>query len=315
MLIISDADSVRPSERFDFWREVVCQHFVPATSHSESREAFQGRLTSCELGQFGAGLLEATPHLWTRDARQIRVDGRDDFLLGMVVSGEGRLTQDDRTVHQMPGQLILYDARRPFDYRITDKTIVFRVRRSTLLSHAKMGEALCVTHLGEGSPLRDILGATLQHCVNVPDHPPPGHAVAAHLGASIFNMLLALLELKTGEMPISMSSCQVVQLERVKRQIMANLGDPSLSCEKLAQQAGTSVRTLNRLFGTLGTTPMRWVWQQRLEATRRDLVEGRAKTVTEAALRSGFSELSHFSRSFKSRYGVTPRSLLREPAD
>jgi len=91
----------------------------------------------------------------------------------------------------------------------------------------------------------------------------------------------------------------------------ANLDDPDLGPETLAAAGPMSVRSLNRLFGALGVTPMRWVWSERLEASRAALLQGEVRSVTDAAFAHGFSELGHFSRSFKRRFGISPRDLLQ----
>jgi AraC family transcriptional activator of tynA and feaB len=54
---------------------------------------------------------------------------------------------------------------------------------------------------------------------------------------------------------------------------------------------------------------MQWVWSERLERCRRDLEEPllRVRTVSEIAYSWGFSDVSHFSRSFKQKFGITPR--------
>eukprot|EP01032_Pedospumella_encystans_P034527 gene34527-39031_t len=67
-----------------------------------------------------------------------------------------------------------------------------------------------------------------------------------------------------------------------------------------------------RLFATEGTTPGRWLWQQRLEASYRALAEGRVRQVSQAALEFGFTDLSHFSRAFKARFGRSPKDVQRQ---
>ena len=101
-------------------------------------------------------------------------------------------------------------------------------------------------------------------------------------------------------------------LERVMRFARTNLDDPELAPDALAAAGAMSVRTLNRLFSTIGTTPMRWVWSERLEASRVSLSQGEVRSVTDAAFAHGFSELGHFSRSFKRTFGVSPQKLLRK---
>jgi AraC-like DNA-binding protein len=54
---------------------------------------------------------------------------------------------------------------------------------------------------------------------------------------------------------------------------------------------------------------MHWLWHRRIEASYCALKEGHVRNVTEAALRFGFSDLSHFSRAFKKTYGMSPLAL------
>jgi AraC-like DNA-binding protein len=97
----------------------------------------------------------------------------------------------------------------------------------------------------------------------------------------------------------------------VKRYILANLHDPDLDLARIVTAQDMAPRTLYRLFAGEGTTPMRWLWQQRLAASFRALAEGQFTQVTDVALSFGFSDVSHFSRAFKAAYGHSPRALMR----
>jgi AraC-like DNA-binding protein len=77
----------------------------------------------------------------------------------------------------------------------------------------------------------------------------------------------------------------------------------------VALACNVSPRTLMRLFAAEGTTPIRWLWHQRLAAACRALAGGRGARVTEVALSCGFSDLSHFSRAFKAEFGRSPREI------
>ncbi len=91
--------------------------------------------------------------------------------------------------------------------------------------------------------------------------------------------------------------------------MIANLGDPTLDVAAIARAFEVSPRTLYRLFTDAGTTPMRWLWQARLVASHRALLERPNSRITDVAFACGFSELSHFSRAFKNEFGYSPRHL------
>jgi AraC-like DNA-binding protein len=70
-----------------------------------------------------------------------------------------------------------------------------------------------------------------------------------------------------------------------------------------------SVRYLHKLFDSQNTTVSRWIQKQRLERCRRDLTRATAHGPGIAAVthRWGFTSPSHFSRTFRLAYGVSPQ--------
>ena len=83
----------------------------------------------------------------------------------------------------------------------------------------------------------------------------------------------------------------------------------NMSLEKLGYLTGRSLSTFNRDFKKLfHTTPQKWLTDKRLELAHYQLLEKRKKP-TEVYLEVGFEDLSHFSFSFKKKYGVSPVQL------
>jgi AraC-like DNA-binding protein len=77
------------------------------------------------------------------------------------------------------------------------------------------------------------------------------------------------------------------------------------SVSELARSVGMSMFHFSRVFTELiGTPPHRYLLQARLNAARAMLRGGRS--VTETCFACGFSNLSHFSRSFARRFGHAP---------
>ncbi len=96
------------------------------------------------------------------------------------------------------------------------------------------------------------------------------------------------------------------RIAEVREIIMREIAQlPSLF--ELASRAGMSHSKLNYGFRQMyGSTVFGFMREYRLELSRRLLDEGRL-SVTEIAYEAGWSSPSHFSRQFRSRYGVTPK--------
>ena len=87
----------------------------------------------------------------------------------------------------------------------------------------------------------------------------------------------------------------------------------SLSIEDLCKTTGTGARHLQRCFKDyFGITISEYLKTVRLDAARRELAVERPEqtTVTEIALRHGFTHLGRFSVEFRKRFGESPRETL-----
>jgi AraC-like DNA-binding protein len=80
-----------------------------------------------------------------------------------------------------------------------------------------------------------------------------------------------------------------------------------LSIAGLAQEAGLSVRSLERHFiAAFRTTPLRYINRVRLHAARHALVHTR-KSLADIAEECGFYDQSHMTRLFTRSFGASPR--------
>jgi AraC family transcriptional regulator len=79
----------------------------------------------------------------------------------------------------------------------------------------------------------------------------------------------------------------------------------SFTLSTLAKDAGMSAYHFARVFSELaGLPPHRYLVQRRLDAAAGRLTEG--SSVTDACFAVGFNSLSHFDRSFRKAFGVSP---------
>ena len=87
----------------------------------------------------------------------------------------------------------------------------------------------------------------------------------------------------------------------------ANFEEP-LSAVELAKLAGLSLRQVQRMFQeSLETTPTKYYLRLRLRRARELLLQSQM-SITQISVTCGFQSTCHFSKSYRTLYGRTPRS-------
>lgn len=96
------------------------------------------------------------------------------------------------------------------------------------------------------------------------------------------------------------------RLRRIADYVDANLGNPNLRLEDVAQAVGLSSGYLHRAFkAATGETPLAYIQRKRIDRALQ-LLGSRDISVLEVATQVGFVSPSHFARLFRQRVGVTP---------
>ncbi|MBL4802911.1 MAG: AraC family transcriptional regulator [Emcibacter sp.] len=102
-------------------------------------------------------------------------------------------------------------------------------------------------------------------------------------------------------------------VKRAEDYILSHLKEP-ISIDDLVAVTGVSQRSLFEGFRQFrGTSPMKYVFQLRLENVREELRDsGSDRNVTDIALKWGFTQLGRFSVAYKKVYGESPPNTLRQ---
>ena len=290
-----------------YWHDVVCKTYVTVRCNAFDDQPFSVNMALHEFGTLRLTEVTSTGIEYRRGAEELRQEPRDDYMLNLILEGHGGLEQSGRSATQGPGDLLLYDMGRPYAQRFAALnhclTLIFP--RALLLARIPEAERLTARTLVGTTPLGRMVGSMLRECANIDN-----------AGAAAPKIVGVLMDLLAGALQTDLlgrellNGAQQKLLERVKQYLGVHLEDPDLNVAHVSGALGISERTLHRLFAVEGCTMMRWVWQQRLSASYRDLAEGRCKQIMDVALRYGFNDYSHFSRLFKSNFGLSPRELL-----
>ena len=99
-----------------------------------------------------------------------------------------------------------------------------------------------------------------------------------------------------------------LQIQAMVTYCKQNLHRPDLSPQMVAAYCGISVRTLHVRFATLGQTFGNWLLETRLNACCKALRDPfrQTRTISEIAYGCGFNDLSHFSKTFRARFDMSP---------
>ncbi|MFF2964041.1 helix-turn-helix domain-containing protein [Streptomyces sp. NPDC057963] len=295
--------SLAPRDRTAAWERALSQVFVGLEVAVEGGRPWAGELTAERLGALQIATEEFGPGTILRSARSVAADPSTHILVRLQLDGTATLLQDGRTAELRPGSLAFHDARRP--YRIVLPTrqrarILMMPRALLRLEEGQLAAltATVVDDAGEGAAalLLPLLCGLVDEIMRTPatrrDH-------LARIAAEIL-ATLALEQVSSRPAP--------ALWERITASAQARLQDPGLTPQSIADQHGISLRYLHRLFQLQGTTVNAWVRTRRLESAREELARAGAahRSIAAVAARWGFTNPSHFSRTFRETYGMSP---------
>lgn len=261
----------------------------------------------------GARIVSNCRHVH-RQHSDIRRDDRDFYYLVMQMKGSGVMCQEDGQTVLKPNDLVLLDVNKPCDFYFTGLSdqLSLTIPRRHVESRFRHREILLNHRIGADSRLGTLIGMLAQQLFDL-------ETADADESEAMLDALLALMRPRVSESPALtcayQQQTQVFMLQKAKVCIETELTNNALTPSMVADRVGTSVRNLHRLFANCDTTIGRYILERRLEQCAENLKsDGAYEKVSSVAYNWGFNDVSHFSRSFKARFGVSPREFrLQSP--
>ncbi len=307
---VFSTDAVAPGERFAFWREAVCDVFVQLECERVGRAPFAGAITTRPFGAVQLSEVTARPQHVIRSHRQIARAREDDLLVSVQLDGHGTIAQDGRTAALGVGDFCLYDSARPYTLHFDGdfRQLVLQFPRKSLSERLGRPEPFAGIAVARADPVGALASQYLAALGSDSARIPP--AAAERLSATALDLLATALATARGA-AASAHARRGAALTHAKMLTLARLGDAALEPAAIATALGVATRSLHRMFEAEGATFMRWVLDQRLAASARDLGDPNqaGRSISDIALGHGFSDLAHFSRAFRRRYGAAPRDF------
>lgn len=240
------------------------------------------------------------------------VGGRASRLL-VTVQDEGTslIRQDGRECELSPGSFCVIDPARALHI----ETSAIRIRsvyldRLQFMDVFPQIDAITArpfdTSQGSGAIFRSMFDEMFRLA------PTLDESTADSLADTLsFVLATSLNSVQESCAPSSGSKLRQFHKQRIRRYARGSLRDANLCADDIAAGVSLSPRYVFELFSDESLSLMKWVWSERLGRCKRDLADGvlRGRSIGEIAYSWGFSDLSHFSRSFKQRFGVSARAF------
>lgn len=297
-------------DRLTYWNELLTQHHGSSSCCPVKPSDFMGQLFVNDLATSQITSVTSGAATYVYEAACPAPDEDEYLMLHLSIGGATTFQKCSESVRVERGDLVLLDTLEKFEmsFNAPAQFVHLRLPVSALSEYLESPEDLAWQILdgrhGLGAVLRAILSETaaLERITETEQ---------ATISLSIFDMLATVLQQKRRDKPKTIKSDR---LEKAKRFMIKFLKDPNLNAEQVCHNLGLSPRTLYRLFAEENTTFMRWLMEQRIEASYKALADGQCRDVTDAALSHGFKDLSTFSRSFRKQIRRSPRSVLQNYA-
>jgi AraC-like DNA-binding protein len=294
-------------ERFDYWRDAICSA-VFEISLETPPEHFNARIAARSAGPLRFARSQSTEYRIVRSRRDIARASADHYSIYLQISGQTNSILDHETITLNAGEIGLYDGRDSFHGMHSGHRAVAVVPHAMIDRRAPWLRKRASHKLAPNSMFVNL---ARRHLLQLSD-------TDASLSDSAISVLaenlcnLVALATATDVEPRQLEPD--LQMEAVLALCRQSLHDPDLSPRVIADRLGISVRTLHFRFRQMGESFGRWVLNSRLEASSTALRDQDQKTlnISKIAYNCGFNDLSHFNRSFRGRFEMTPREWRNE---
>lgn len=304
------------TENPDEWLNYVCEVFTQLQLTHIKDPTFSASAVERQVGTLHVADIVAGGQTVHRGRRQIANRHADHCYLLVQKSGECRFSSEqyDPTLLQT-GDALLVDAQKPYLMEFDDASnqLCITVPNEDLRHYApKFGRILAGHRLDGSTSVSRVLWAAIDDLLETADSAP--HDLDLSIDV-FYQVLTGCLKREVLERLTERKSRHTSSFNQLVSFVAENLGAKTLTVSEAAGELCVSTRTLQRICNEEGTTFRKLVLSTRLNAAAHALRQRGCvgkDSITEVAYRFGFSDLSHFSRTFKARYGVSPALYLKQ---
>ncbi|HEY4235692.1 MAG TPA: helix-turn-helix domain-containing protein [Lacipirellulaceae bacterium] len=308
-LIRFSADNFPEKDRVEAFREIYGRTILNVDVQPNKDEVFHCEMSLRALPDIGIGLGFSSAATYRRTL-SLRQD--DELLFFVVLSGHGSAVQSRREAHLADGAATLLSGAdtgatiHPSNIRYLSVALS-RNRLAPMIPD--MESSLARPIPAENSALQLLVGyaQTLQQ-TDLALSSQVRQVASTHIYDLAAVVLGATRDVQEAARH---RGVRAARLRAIKDDIGTHLASRGLSVDALAARHKISARYIRSLFESDETTFTDFVLSARLSRARQLLILNcfTSRTIGSISADAGFSDLSHFNRNFRLRYGMTPSDL------
>ena len=302
------------ADDFDLWAsELVtsCGAFHAEKPRDFDLGSFVGRVKATSPGALSTSYIATNCSHVFRRMKDIRTDDQDFYYLIVQSQGRARMCQEGNVAELSAGDMVLLDVSKPSDFYHSGLS----QQLSIILPRHVLNHTFQRPDISCGARIpHDLYCSRLIHQITGRNW--AFEAMVKEEEQALQEAVASLLKplVSAGSGAGERENAQL--LSRALTYIDANLSQGQLSVAVIAKELCVSERTVHRVFARRGMTVARYILELRLERSASALASATAnQPISFVANCAGFSDLSHFSRAFKRKYGVPPRAYRKGLVD
>lgn len=234
--------------------------------------------------------------------------------VGLCLSGAVEVRQDGVDAVVREGQLTCVDGTRPHRVVALEpcRLVVVRAEHHRIGLLPERTRGLTATAWPGDGGVHGLTADTLACLAGDLDRLTDTDGNA--LGLMVIDLMGCLFADQLRTRAVEPADGKQLLVLKVLCHVRGKLGDAGLVPERIARHFGISLRYLQVLFAELGTSPAKWIRDERLSRLRDDLADPGLDHLPVSALgeRWGIPGASQVSRLFRAAYGLTPSEFRRE---
>lgn len=304
--------SVRSYQSVESWNQQLrdsmgaCWRVLPPFGRNP--EVFYQVISMNELSMLGVSV--TSPIMYDSAPRARGADGRLFFI--HMGDTPNRMNIAGQRLVQRPGECMLGDSelRTTSACDFPHSTVCAGIPAEMFRAYLPDAERFVGRHLEENSTYSRIVATLLSSLFRMATD---GTDAVDFGGVTIGLLKTFSLWCALSAFDASCPRHDKVCYRQIKRLVNADIRDPALSVESIADKLGVSTRYLQLLFADQNDCVSHYIRRERLRGCLLDLRCPRHadQSITDIAFSWGFNSASHFSSLFRKQYGLTARQYRK----